>query len=261
MLRAGSHGLASGVVSALDGGNFASAFVSDAAASGIGSYAKTIKGLETWQMVSSTAAMGGVVAWISGGNFLEGALSSLQIAAFNHLAHDGGPGDGGTGYARTLPDGTLEAKEPLQEVVCKGSCPRRRILFDKRSDAGKVSVLSRSIIIEAMAEAGLTVIHVTSTVRSPESQANAMYNNQRNGNRITYKEAGTKVLKCYPNKPTSPNQKYYLTDLGKALFTYEMKETEDMENVNDKVRHMILALKGDEKRIALELLKGIHFSD
>ena len=112
-----------------------------------------------------------------------------------------------------------------------------------------------------MAEAGLTVIHVTSTVRSPESQANAMYNNQRNGNRITYKEAGTKVLKCYPNKPTSPNQKYYLTDLGKALFTYEMKETEDMENVNEKVRHMILALKGDEKRIALELLKGIHFSD
>ena len=64
-----------------------------------------------------------------------------------------------------------------------------------------------------------------------------------------------------PNKPTSPNQKYYLTDLGKALFTYEMKETEDMENVNDKVRHMILALNGDEKRIALELLKGIHFSD
>ena len=64
-----------------------------------------------------------------------------------------------------------------------------------------------------------------------------------------------------PNKPTSPNQKYYLTDLGKALFTYEMKETEDMENVNEKVRHMILALKGDEKRIALELLKGIHFSD
>ena len=64
-----------------------------------------------------------------------------------------------------------------------------------------------------------------------------------------------------PKKPTSPNQKYYLTDLGKALFAYEMKETEDMENVNEKVRHMILALNGDEKRIALELLKGIHFSD
>ena len=64
-----------------------------------------------------------------------------------------------------------------------------------------------------------------------------------------------------PNKPTSPNQKYYLTDLGKALFTYEMKETEDMENVNEKVRHMISTLNGDEKRIALELLKEIHSSD
>lgn len=64
-----------------------------------------------------------------------------------------------------------------------------------------------------------------------------------------------------PNKPTSPNQKYYLTDLGKALFTYEMKEAEDMENVNEKVRHMISTLNGDEKRIALELLKEIHSSD
>ncbi len=64
-----------------------------------------------------------------------------------------------------------------------------------------------------------------------------------------------------PNKPTSPNQRYYLTDLGKALFTYEIKRTEGIENVNEKVRHMIYALHDDEKRIALDLLKESRFSD
>ncbi len=91
LLRAGAHGLASGVVSALDGGNFASAFVFGAAASGIGSYAKTIKGLETWQMVSSTAAMGGVVAWATGGDFLQGAMQGMNIGFLNHAMHDDPP--------------------------------------------------------------------------------------------------------------------------------------------------------------------------
>ena len=89
LLRAGAHGLASGVISALDGDNFASAFVSGAAASGIGSYAKTIKGLETWQMVSSTAAMGGVVAWATGGDFIidgfdDGPLSKQKLVGNAH---------------------------------------------------------------------------------------------------------------------------------------------------------------------------------
>lgn len=88
----------------------------------------------------------------------------------------------------------------MQEVVCTASCPRRNILFDKPSDAGNVSALSRSIIMEAMAEAGLTVVHVTSTVRSPEAQANAMFNNERRGKHIKYADAGTEVQKCYPNK-------------------------------------------------------------
>ena len=42
LLRAGAHGLASGVISALDGGNFVCSFVSGAAASGMGSYAQGV---------------------------------------------------------------------------------------------------------------------------------------------------------------------------------------------------------------------------
>jgi RHS repeat-associated protein len=61
LLRAGAHGLASGVISALDGDNFASAFVSGAAASGMGSYAQSVD-MNLGLMVASTTAMGGVVA-------------------------------------------------------------------------------------------------------------------------------------------------------------------------------------------------------
>lgn len=87
LLRAGAHGLASGVVSALDGGNFASAFVSGAAASGIGSYAQSVN-MNSGLMVASTTVMGGVVAWATGGDFLQGAMQGMMIGALNHAQHD-----------------------------------------------------------------------------------------------------------------------------------------------------------------------------
>lgn len=87
LLRAGAHGLASGVASALDGGNFASAFVSGAAASGIGSYAQSVN-MNSGLMVASTTVMGGVVAWATGGDFLQGAMQGMMIGALNHAQHD-----------------------------------------------------------------------------------------------------------------------------------------------------------------------------
>ena len=86
LLRAGAHGLASGAVSALDGGSFLSSFVSGAAASGMGSFAQ---GAHCGPLLtlSSTTAMGGVVAWATGGDFLQGALHGLMIGALNHQQH------------------------------------------------------------------------------------------------------------------------------------------------------------------------------
>ena len=89
LLRAGAHGLASGVASALEGGSFASAFVSGAAASGIGSYAQSTS-MNPGLMVISTTAMGGAVAWATGGEFLQGALQGMNIGLFNHAIHDEG---------------------------------------------------------------------------------------------------------------------------------------------------------------------------
>jgi len=73
LLRAGAHGLASGVISALDGGNFVCSFVSGAAASGMGSYAQGVN-IDPALMVASTTVMGGAVVWIMGGDILQGAM-------------------------------------------------------------------------------------------------------------------------------------------------------------------------------------------
>ena len=87
LLRAGAHGLSSGVTTALEGGNFISGFASGALSSGIGSYAEGVK-MNTGLMLASTTAMGGVAAWATGGDFLQGALKGLMIGLLNHKQHD-----------------------------------------------------------------------------------------------------------------------------------------------------------------------------
>ena len=160
---------------------------------------------------------------------MQGALNGLQIGAFNFAEHDGYDGNGGPGYVKRLPDETLEAQVPLQEVVCIAASPRRSILFVKPSDAGKVSALSRSIIISAMAEAELTVVYVTSTVRSPEAQANAMFNNERQGKHINYAQAGTEVQKYYPDKQKMIDKIY---ELGPYNVSHHCGTPETLKKIN-----------------------------
>ena len=126
LLRAGAHGLASGVLSALDGGNFASSFIAGAAASGIGSYAKGIK-LDNSIMIASTTAMGGIVAWATGGDFLQGAMQGLMIGALNHAQHDGEYLMQRSERCELLPDGTYVAPYDLREVEVVG----RRIFYPR----------------------------------------------------------------------------------------------------------------------------------
>ncbi len=87
LLRAGAHGISSGVFNALDGGNFSSGFMSGASASGIGSYAQSAN-INTELMLASTTAMGGVAAWAMGENFLQGAIQGMKIGLFNHALHN-----------------------------------------------------------------------------------------------------------------------------------------------------------------------------
>ena len=117
LLRAGVHGVSSGVFTALDGGNFGSGFLSGALASGIGSYAQGVN-MGTGWMLASTSGMGGLAAWATGGDFLQGAMQGMTIGLFNHSMHDGDSDDlmGGTAKCKVEPDGTLVALEDLPEV-------------------------------------------------------------------------------------------------------------------------------------------------
>ena len=87
LLRAGAHGLSSAVFTAIDGGNFVSGFASGALASCIGSYAQCVN-MNSGLMIASTTAMGGAVAWATGGDFLQGAIQGLSIGLLNHQAHE-----------------------------------------------------------------------------------------------------------------------------------------------------------------------------
>lgn len=57
-----------------------------------------------------------------------------------------------------------------------------------------------------------------------------------------------------PDKPTSPKQRYFLTDNGKALLANVTRDPNTSDSV-EKVNHMIENLSEEEKRLALELLQ------
>lgn len=105
LLRAGAHGLSGGLFSMLGGGNFGSGLASGAISSGLGSYAKSLK-MNMGLRVLSTAAMGGIVAWATGGNFLEGALQGMKIGLFNDVFHE------------LFYDENGELRGTCREVVC-----------------------------------------------------------------------------------------------------------------------------------------------
>lgn len=88
LLRAGAHGLSGGLFSMLGGGSFGAGLASGAISSGLGSYLQRLKINEN-MMVLSSAAMGGVAAWATGGKFLQGALNGMTVGLFNHGAHPG----------------------------------------------------------------------------------------------------------------------------------------------------------------------------
>ncbi len=169
LLRAGAHGLSSGVTTALEGGNFISGFASGALSSDIGSYAEGVK-MNTGLMIASTTAMGGVAAWATGGDFLQGAMQGMNIGVLNHAMHGG---DDNKTY-RVLPNGTIE----LNEVVVVASAPSTYIInFAQASFVTRVSAYSLAVIRMSMAEAGIHSLTITSTARTPQEQVSAMYYN------------------------------------------------------------------------------------
>ena len=86
LLRAGAHGLASGVTSALSGENFGKGFASGFASSAMGSFGSYVD-MNDGLMLASGAAMGGLTEWALGGDFLQGALNGMIVVGMNHMQH------------------------------------------------------------------------------------------------------------------------------------------------------------------------------
>lgn len=95
LLRAGAHGFANGAINALNGGSFGSGFTSGFISSGIGSFAQGIN-MNPALMIASTSAIGGMGAWMTGGDFLQGSMQGLKIGLLNHAMH----GDGDIVYKK-----------------------------------------------------------------------------------------------------------------------------------------------------------------
>ncbi|MBQ8116152.1 MAG: VCBS repeat-containing protein [Prevotella sp.] len=116
LLRAGAHGLASGVANALTGENFGAGFASGAFASFAGSGAQWA-GLGKGGVLGATTLFGGIGSAAFGGDFLAGAMTGLNIGLYNH---NGGL-MGKEASCERLPDGTFIAPGELQEVIVKPS--------------------------------------------------------------------------------------------------------------------------------------------
>lgn len=111
LLRAGAHGLSSGVISVLSGESFGSGFLAGAISSGLGSGCQALN-VDNRLMVPLASVAGGVAAWATGGDFLQGALQGMQIAVLNHSAHDG------SGFVSYTHDSSGNIQGKIPEIVC-----------------------------------------------------------------------------------------------------------------------------------------------
>ncbi len=116
LLRAGAHGVASGVGNVLQGGNFLNGFAAGAVSSVAGSALGAAR-VDNGIMVLSSMAVGGVTAWSTGGDFISGSMRGLAIGFFNHAMHGDGPQEKINYY--TNEQGELMADMPTVTVVAR----------------------------------------------------------------------------------------------------------------------------------------------
>ena len=103
-------------MNALQGENFGAGFACGAFASFAGSGAQWA-GLGEYGTLGATTLFGGIGSATFGGDFLQGAMTGLNIGLYNH----NGDLMGKEASCERLPDGTLIAPGELQEVIVKPS--------------------------------------------------------------------------------------------------------------------------------------------
>ena len=89
LLRAGTHGLLQGGLQSLKGGKFGTGFITGAVSSLVGSGAQAL-GFGPSGLTAMTTIAGGVSAYLSGGDWLEGAMTGMSIGSLNHSNENDG---------------------------------------------------------------------------------------------------------------------------------------------------------------------------
>ncbi len=100
--QAGAHGVFQGSLSALQGGDFGTAFVSGALSSGVASGLSDLGG---FAQVGGAGLVGGISEEMAGGNFGNGFTRGITVAALNHVMHRGAK------------DWVPEKKDPLMDFA------------------------------------------------------------------------------------------------------------------------------------------------
>jgi RHS repeat-associated protein len=150
LINAGMHGLNSGLISAINGGSFGRGFITGAASAGIGSFANNVD-MPTEAMLACTTAMGGAVAWATGGSFLEGAIRGMQIGAFNHAMHD----DNEVAETLGLPEVIVTAESSSNASVALGAAAA--VLW--ADDATVIGVADDLVAVGVSVAAGATWLY------------------------------------------------------------------------------------------------------
>ena len=133
LIRAGAHGLSSGVFAAIEGGDFVSQFAAGFASSYLGSYINCSPLLK----LGLTSLTGGMASWATGGDFLEGAQTGFRVGLFNHVIH----GEPEKPLKETLDDVQKTnsrigaAAEVTKDILASEVCTRAKYLtFDTKGN-------------------------------------------------------------------------------------------------------------------------------
>jgi hypothetical protein len=95
--------------------------------------------------------------------------------------------------------------KPQSKPVLNLEKPKSDVKFSANISDYRKSVVNKRTI-EILGEAGYVsknpVIEISSTIRTPYEQANAMYDNEKSGNKIAYAATGREVLAVYNTNKT-----------------------------------------------------------
>lgn len=116
LLRAGAHGLAGGFVGALGGGDFGQSFITGFISSAVGSATSALK-LNASLTIATSALTGGVTAWITGQDFVKGALQGMTVSMMNHALHDVVIGACRVEVTKKIARSLIESNPELKEKI------------------------------------------------------------------------------------------------------------------------------------------------